>query len=319
MSLSHEKQIEMYRRMLLIRYFEQKAMDLFSRSAIGGPLHLYVGEEAMAVGACAAINDDDYITSTHRGHGHCMAKGGEAHIMMAELMGKEAGYCKGRGGSMHIADIDKGILGANGIVAGGIPIAAGAALGSKMMGTGRVTLCFFGDGASNTGAFHEALNLAGVWKLPVVFVCENNLYAISVPAEKALPVKNVADRASSYGFGGEVIDGNDVMAVYEAIKEAVDKARAGQGPTLVEGKTYRWLGHYAGDPCPYRTEEEVTEWKAKDPIKRFRTRLIDSRILTEDKATEIENTAIQTIEEAEKFAFDAPEPKAESVLDDLYA
>jgi len=318
MTLSQERLIEMYKRMLLIRYFEEKAMELFNRNAIGGPLHLYIGEEAVAVGACTAINNDDYIASTHRGHGHCIAKGGEVDKMMAELMGKEAGYCKGRGGSMHIADIDKGILGANGIVGGGIPIAVGAALGSKLLETGRVTLCFFGDGASNTGAFHEALNLAGVWKLPVVFICENNLYAISVSAKESMAITNVADRASSYGFPGKVIDGNDLISVYEAVKEAVARARDGQGPTLIEAKTYRWTGHYVGDLCPYRSEEEAQDWKAKDPIKRFRVKLIDSQTLTEAKAAEIENQVRQTIDKAEEFALEAPTPKPDSVLDDIY-
>lgn len=314
-----EKLIEMYRKMLLIRYFEEKVLDLFNRNVVGGPLHLYSGEEAIAIGACSVINDDDYITSTHRGHGHCIAKNGNVGNMLAELLGKEAGYCKGRGGSMHIADFDKGMLGANGIVGGGLPIAVGAALGSEMLGTGRVTLCFFGDGASNTGNFHEALNLAGVWKLPVVFICENNLYAISVPTHKSLPIDDVADRAASYGFAGKVIDGNDIMAVYKTVGAAVKKARSGGGPTLIECKTYRFHGHFVGDLCNYRTEEEVEQWKKKDPIKRFMLKLIKDKVITTSKAADIENEVCKTIAAAEKFAVEAPAPKAESVLDDLYA
>ncbi len=318
MALSKDEQVEMYRKMLLIRYFEEKAVAMYGRGMIGGSLHLYTGQEAVAVGACAAINDDDYITSTHRGHGHCLAKGGEAHRMMAELIGKEAGYCRGRGGSMHIADMDRGILGANGIVGGGIPIAAGAALGSKMLKNGRVTLCFFGDGASHGGGFHEALNMAGVWRLPVIFICENNLYALSVPFKRSTLIADIADRAASYGFPGVIVDGNDVIAVHDTVSEAVERARKGEGPTLIEAKTYRWRGHFVGDPCPYRSDEEVERWKKKDPVARFRAKLAEEALMTAEEAKQVDDRARRTIDDAEKFAMEAPDPDPASVMDDVY-
>ena len=255
----------LYASMYKIRRFEQEAVKLFHNKELPGWLHSYIGEEAVAVGVCASLNRDDYITSTHRGHGHCIAKGADLKRMMAELYGKETGYCKGKGGSMHIADFSIGILGANGIVGGGIPIATGTALASQYLEDGRVTVCFFGDGASNQGGFHESLNLASLWKLPVVYVCENNLYAETTPQADHQPIRDIADRAKSYNMPGVIVDGNDVFAVYEKANKAVERARAGRGPTLIECKTYRYRGHWEGDPEVYRTKEEVKEWKKRSP------------------------------------------------------
>ena len=261
---------DIYRTMLRIRRFEEKVGELFTQGKIWGAVHLYTGQEAIATGACAALNKDDYITSTHRGHGHCIAKGGQLHKMMAEIFGRVNGYCKGKGGSMHIADMEAGILGANGIVGAGIPIAVGAALAAKYRATGQVSLAFFSDGASNTGSFHEAVNLSAVLKLPAIFVCENNQWAVSTSARYSVPIQNIADRAAAYNMPGKTVDGNDVLAVYTAVKEAVDRARNSGGPSLVEAKTYRWEGHYRGDPEVYRSRDEVAEWrKQRDPITRL--------------------------------------------------
>jgi TPP-dependent pyruvate/acetoin dehydrogenase alpha subunit len=248
LDLSNEKLIEMYRTMKKIREFETKAAELFAEGSIPGFVHLYIGEEAVATGVCANLKDSDYITSTHRGHGHIIAKGGDLKYMFAELFGKATGYCKGKGGSMHIADADRGILGANGIVGAGHNIAVGAGLSAKYRGTDQVCVCFFGDGSTNQGTFHESLNLASIWKLPVIFVCENNLYGISMHQSRHQAIQDVADRAVAYNIPGVVVDGNDVLAVYEAAKEAIDRARNGQGPTLIECKTYRQRGHFEGDP-----------------------------------------------------------------------
>lgn len=249
--------VESYRKMVLIRKFEMCASKLFAQNKLPGFLHLYVGEEAVATGVCSALEVTDYITSTHRGHGHLIAKGGDVKKMMAELFAKETGYCKGKGGSMHISDRDKGILGANGIVGAGIPIATGAAFASKYKGDGRVAVSFFGDGAANRGTFHEALNMAAAFKLPAVFVCENNLFAISVCARYHMAISDISDRAAAYGMPGYSIDGNDVELVYETTKAAVERARRGEGPTLIECKTWRHRGHYEGDPDDYRTAEEL--------------------------------------------------------------
>lgn len=319
MALEKKQLIDMYHRMVRIRRFEEKVIDEFAAGKIVGFVHLYIGEEAVAVGACANLGDDDYITSTHRGHGHLIAKGGKTERMMAELFGKKTGYCKGKGGSMHIADVDIGILGANGIVGAGIPIAAGAALSAKLRGTAQVAICFFGDGASNTTRFHEGINLASAWKLPVVYVCENNLYAISVPQSKHQNIADIADRATAYGIPGVVVDGNDVIAVYEAVGEAVARARRGEGPTLVECKTYRHRGHFEGDPTPYRTKEEVDEWKKKDPISRFKGKLIEMGVLAEKEADEIDREMKEEIDRAVKFAEESPLPEPEETLEDVYA
>ncbi len=322
MDLDGDKLLEMYRKMVTIRRFEEKVAELNARGVFPGLAHLYVGEEAVAVGACSALRADDLITSTHRGHGHCIAKGCDLKPMMAELLGRYTGYCKGKGGSMHICDFDRGILGANGIVGSNIPIAAGAALGVKMMKQDRVVLCFFGDGASNGGSFHEGLNFASIWRLPVVFVCEHNMYAISTPTKKSTSVANIADRASAYGMPGEVIDGQDVLAVYEAAKRAVARARRGDGPSLLECKTYRFRGHHEGDPgrgTTYRSREEMELWAARCPIENFKAKLIHMGLLSEDLARGIEDEVSRAIEEAVEYAMESPLPPLESALEDVYA
>jgi pyruvate dehydrogenase E1 component alpha subunit len=311
--LAKEKMIRMFVLMCTIRYFEEKVKDLFKRTLVRGPLHLYIGEEAVAVGACSTLGDGDYITSTHRGHGHCIAKGADLNCMMAELMGKETGYCRGRGGSMHICDPDLGILGADGIVGGGIPIAVGAGFSSQYRNDRRVTLCFFGDGASNQGTFHESLNLASLWKLPVVFICENNLYAITTPSSRSLSVPDVATRAVGYGIPGTIIDGNNVMEVHQVVAQAVENAREGKGPALIECKTYRHEGHWLGDPIIYRTQEEVNEWKKKDPIKSFENVLVKDRILSAEQAEQIHRETKEQINRAEKFGDESPFPSVETI------
>jgi len=319
MAIEKDKLIDMFRVMVRIRRFEEMVVEERAAGKIFGFFHLYTGEEAVAVGACANLRDDDYIASTHRGHGHLIAKGGRTDKMMAELYGKKDGYCKGKGGSMHIADMDIGVLGANGIVGAGITIAAGAALSAKMRGTDQVVVCFFGDGASNTTRFHEGINLASIWKLPVVYICENNLYGISVPQRCHQNIVNIADRAAAYGIPGVVVDGNDVIAVYEAVGEAVARARKGEGPTLIECKTYRHRGHFEGDPDVYRPKEEVEEWIKKDPIPRFRKQLIEMGILTERGADEIDREMRKEMDEAVKFAEESPFPAPEETLEDVYA
>lgn len=315
---SKEKLLKMYRDMLRIRRFEETVSDLFAQDRIRGTTHLYIGEEAVAVGACNAINPDDYITSTHRGHGHCIAKGATLDRMMAELYGKITGYCKGKGGSLHIADLDAGNLGANGIVGGGIPIAVGSGLTARYKNTGKVTVCFFGDGAANTGAFHEAVNLASVWKLPVVFVCENNLYAMSTPVGEAFPIQDIAERAQAYGIPGMVVDGMDVLAVKEAVEQAAERARRGEGPTLIECKTYRYLGHSKSDPRAYRTREEEKQWKERDSIKNFRKYLLENNIATEEEIKNIDAEVEKEVEEAVEFAEKSPYPPLEEITRDVY-
>jgi len=319
MSLTRDKKLWMYRKMLEIRHFELEVDKLFKANMIWGTCHLSVGEEASAVGSIAALEDGDMITSTHRGHGHCLAKGGELPGMFAELLGRETGYCRGRGGSMHIADLEKGNLGANGIVGGGIPIATGAALASKMKKDGKVTLCFFGDGAANQGCFHESVNLAAVNKLPIVYICENNLYGMSVPFGKASSVENIADRAVAYSMPGSIVDGNDVEAVYEAVKKAVERARKGEGPSIVENKTYRWLGHSKSDANVYRTKEEIEEWKQKCPIKRYRQKLINEGAATEAELDRIEKEVEKAIQDAIEYAKNSPEPSVQDIMDGVYA
>jgi len=308
----------LYASMYKIRYFEQEAVKLYRNKELPGWLHSYIGEEAVAVGACASLNRDDYITSTHRGHGHCIAKGADLKRMMAELYGKETGYCKGKGGSMHIADFSIGILGANGIVGGGIPIATGTALASQYLEDGRVTVCFFGDGASNQGGFHESLNLASLWKLPVVYVCENNLYAETTPQADHQPIRDIADRAKSYNMPGVIVNGNDVLAVYEETNKAVERARAGRGPTLIECKTYRYRGHWEGDPEVYRTKEEVKEWKKRDPLKKFKKYLLENDITQSKEISFVEKKIEDEIKDAVKYAQTSPPPRPESALEDLY-
>ncbi|HID87336.1 MAG TPA: thiamine pyrophosphate-dependent dehydrogenase E1 component subunit alpha, partial [Anaerolineae bacterium] len=292
----------MLRQMYLIRAFEEKAEQLYAMGKVHGTMHLSIGEEASAVGAIAALRPDDYILSTHRGHGHCIAKGADLNRMMAEFMGKETGYCRGRGGSMHIADIEGGNLGANGVVGGGIPIAVGVGLSLKMQKRDQIVLCFFGDGAANLGPFHESLNMAAIWTLPVVYVCENNQYAMSFSVKKAFAIERISDRAAAYGMPGVTVDGNDVLAVYEAVSQAAKRARAGEGPSLIENVTYRWRGHSKSDVNRYRTREEIEAWKKKCPIKRFRTLLIEEGILSEEEADQIEREAYAAIDAAVEFA-----------------
>lgn len=321
MNLSRGQMLNLYRKMITIRLFEEKIIDLYARGFIPGLAHLYIGEEAVAAGVCANLRKDDYITSTHRGHGHVIAKGAELKYMMAELFGKKTGYCKGKGGSMHIADIDIGVLGANGIAGGGIPIAVGAALSSKMRKTDQVTVCFFGDGASNNGVFHEGLNFASVHHLPVVFVCENNLYGISVSQKQHQAIQDISIRAVAYNMPGISINGNDVCVVYEASSKSIQRARAGEGPTLIECKTYRWRGHHEGDPNQgkrYRTMDEVEEWMEKCPIKKLEEKILGEKVLTKAKMNKIREEIKIEIEEAEKFANQSPFPDAKDMYEDVF-
>jgi 2-oxoisovalerate dehydrogenase E1 component len=328
--LGKDKALDLLRQMWEIRLFEERVYDLLGQNVIKGASHLYAGEEAVAVGAISTLRDDDLITSTHRGHGHCHARGAslvkteesrQQHYnrMMAELCGRETGYCLGRGGSMHIADVEKGNLGATGIVGGNIPVATGAALAQTMRGFDRVVLCFFGDGASSTGNFHESLNMAGLWRLPVVYIVENNLYGMSVPIAKAAAKLDIADRACAYNMPGEVVDGMDVLAVREAVGRAVDRARLGQGPSLVECQTYRWYGHSRSDPRAYRTKQEEADWKARDPIPRFITWLAESGVCTQEEVEAVEANARQAIEVATSFALESPFPAPEELERFVYA
>ena len=310
---------ELLRQMYTIRVFEEKAEHLYALGKVHGTMHLSIGMEASAVGAIAALRTDDLILSTHRGHGHCIAKGADLNRMVAEFMGKEAGYCRGRGGSMHIADIEGGNLGANGVVGGGIPIAVGVGLSLKMQKRDQIILCFFGDGAANLGPFHEALNMAAIWKLPVVYVCENNQYAMSFSVKKAFAIEHISDRAAAYGMPGTTVDGNDVLAVYQAVSQAVEQARAGAGPALIENVTYRWRGHSKSDANRYRTREEIESWKQKCPIKRFRARLVKEEVLTEEEAVQIEQEAYAAIDAAVAFAEASPEPALETIEEGVYA
>jgi len=319
MAMEKEKPTWMFRTMVRIRRFEERVVREFADGNIPGSVHSYIGEEAVATGAIAHLKKEDYIMSTHRGHGHLIAKGGEPDKMMAELFAKKTGYCLGKGGSMHIANLDIGMLGAAGIVGSGIPIATGAALSAQLRGTDQVTVCFFGDGASNIGRFHEGINLASVWHLPVVFICENNLWAVSVPTSTSLNVPNVADRAVSYGIPGVVVDGMDVMAVYEAVGEAVARARNGQGPTLIEAKTYRFRGHFEGDSGTYRPQEEIDQWLQKDPIDRYLKKLLEMKLLTKKQAEEIDKEAIAEMDAAVKFALESPFPEPEETLENVYS
>ncbi|MGI6162201.1 MAG: thiamine pyrophosphate-dependent dehydrogenase E1 component subunit alpha [Christensenellales bacterium] len=317
-TMNKERMLDIYERMQSIRQFEEKAIELYESDIVRGSLHLYVGQEAIAATICSFLSKDDYITSTHRGHGHIIAKGVPLDGAMAELLGKEGGVCKGRGGSMHITDMDVGILGANGIVGGGIPIALGSALKSSYRNDKSVTVCFFGDGASNEGTFHEALNLASVWKLPVVFVCENNGYGMSVPASESTSVIDIASRATGYNMPGVVIDGNDVFAISEAADEAIKRAREGKGPSLLECKTYRWYGHWWGDPQPYRTREEVEVWKTKCPIQRMQVAMLQSEQISEDEIAKIEADVSSKVEQACAFAQNSPFPDPNTLLDNVY-
>ena len=304
--------------MLKIRHFEEKVFELLARDIIKGASHVYVGEEAVAVGACAAIKEDDYITSTHRGHGHCLAKGGKLPQMMAELCGKATGYCKGKGGSMHIADVKSGNLGATGIVGSNIPVATGAGLSAKLRGTGQVVLCFFGDGASNTGGFHESLNMASTWKLPVIYICENNMYGMSSAVKRVCPVKDIAVRGEAYNMPSEIVDGMDLLKVKEAVEKAVKRAREAKGPTLIECKTYRYYGHSRSDPRVYRTKEEEAEWKKKEPIKLFNKKMLEEGVMSQEEIGNLEKEAKRQVEEAAEYAANSPFPSPDTLTDDVY-
>jgi pyruvate dehydrogenase E1 component alpha subunit len=318
MTISKAKHEEMYVKMLHTRLFEEKVAYFFSMGMVHGTTHLYVGEEASAIGACCALEAEDLITSTHRGHGQCIGKGIDLNRMMAELLGKETGYCKGKGGSMHIADLTVGNLGANGVVGGGHCISVGAALSLRMRGKDNVALCFFGDGASNEGSFHEAANLASIWRLPVIFFCENNLYGMSMPVGKSMNVKNVAERAAAYGIKGQVVDGNNVVEVFEAVEKAREYVRK-NGPILIEAKTYRWLGHSKSDANVYRTKEELADWKRKDPIKRHKEYMESTGAFTALELEAMERRAKEDIEAAVRFAQDSPFPPLDILLEDVYA
>jgi pyruvate dehydrogenase E1 component alpha subunit len=309
----------MYRKMVTIRAFERKVNELFTSGVIVGDLHLSIGEEAVSAGVCSNLRNSDTINVTHRGHGHCIAKGVDLNRMMAEFFAKRNGICKGKGGSMHIADLSVGMLGASGIVGGGIPHAVGAALAFKMRKTDRVAVAFFGDGATNQGVFHESLNLAAIWGLPVVFVCENNQYAESTPVSAAVLVRNIADRAVAYGIPGVVVDGMDAIAVYQAAKEAVERAREGKGPTLMECKTYRYEGHEIGDPWEtYRSKEDVEDWKKKDPISSLRQKLIDDEIVAKEEIDDLEKDVAHRIELAVEFAKQSPSPEPKEAFEDVF-
>jgi pyruvate dehydrogenase E1 component alpha subunit len=308
----------MYEQMQTIRIFEERANEAFLGGRIPGFVHLYAGEEAVAVGVCSHLNDNDFITSHHRGHGHCIAKGVDLGEMVAELLGRSGGACRGKGGSMHIADIHKGMLGANGIVGGGFPLAAGAGLTAKTNGRGQVAVCFFGDGAANQGTFHEGLNLAGIWKLPVIFVAENNGYAESTPVSYHMSCQDIADRATGYGMPGVTIDGMDVLAVHEAAGEAVARARRGEGPSLIECKTFRYYGHFVGDTVTYRMQEEEKSYHDRDPILSLRKSLTQRGLATHQELDAIDSKVRDRLDEAWKFGEASPLPAPEDALTDVY-
>ncbi|MBU3718938.1 MAG: thiamine pyrophosphate-dependent dehydrogenase E1 component subunit alpha [Actinobacteria bacterium] len=321
MSITPAVQFDLHRRMVRIRLFEEAAGRLAEAAKLPGFLHLYVGEEAVAAGICGALNDDDHITSTHRGHGHLVAKGGDFNRMMAELMGKSTGYCKGKGGSMHISDLSLGMLGANGIVGAGSPIAVGAAFANKYRGRGQVAVAFFGDGATNIGAFHEAANMACALHLPIVFACENNEYGEFTPRDKTMAITDIVDRAAGYGMPGVIVDGMDVIAVHEAALEAVAKARAGGGPSLIEAKTYRFYNHHGVQNLglKYRSDDEVAKWKERDPIFTLEDRMIENKVATRQQFDDIWAELRNDIEVAIKFAEDSPLPTSDQVLVDVYS
>ncbi len=311
--------LELYRKMVTIRQFETMAGEQFAAGEIPGFIHLSVGQEASSVGVCSCLRGDDYVVTTHRGHGHMIAKGADLKRMTAELFGRRDGYCKGKGGSMHIADFAIGFLGANGVVAGGLPIITGAGLSIKLRRTDQVALAFFGDGACNRGPVHEAMNMAAIWKLPVIFVVENNQYASTTPNTYACAVGDLCSRAAGYGMPGDKVDGNDVLTVRRAAAAAVERARAGEGPTFLENVTYRMKGHFEGDPQKYRQTEELESWGAKDPIERFARLLTAEGVLTKELAARILKAVQAELDEALAFARRSPFPEPEDALNDLYA
>jgi pyruvate dehydrogenase E1 component alpha subunit len=318
MEIDRKKLLWMYERMRLIREFENRLHTDFAAGKIPGFVHLYAGEEAVAVGVCGQLNDSDYITSTHRGHGHCIAKGVSVREMMAEIHGKATGCCNGKGGSMHIADVDTGMLGANGIVGAGPPLACGAALTAKIRKEQQVSVCFFGDGGANQGTTAESLNLASIWKLPVVFVCENNRYAETTSTDYSIGGGDIAARGRAYGMPGVSVDGQDIFAVSKAASEAVGRARAGEGPTLLECQTYRYFGHFEGDTIKYRTREEEAHYKSSDCLERFRKIVVSQKSLTEADLDEIDRRCAREIEDAVRFADESPMPEPDECLEDVY-
>ncbi len=315
---SRKQLLGFYETMALIRAFEERFVALVTQGKLVGTGHLCVGQEAVAAGVCAALEEDDYVTSTHRGHGHCLAKGVDPNEMMAELFGKESGTCRGKGGSMHIADFRKGMLGANGIVGAGLPIACGAGLTAKLTKSGRVVVAFFGDGAANIGSFHEALNLASIWNLPVVFVCENNRYGEATPVEYALAADHVADRAVAYRMPGMIADGQDVVDVHAKAREAVDHARAGEGPVLLECETYRYYGHFLGDAAGYRSAEEVESFRARDCLILLAERLRRNHRVAEKRLDGIRAEMEARLDEAVAFAEASADPAPDEITTDVY-
>lgn len=316
--LGRTQLLTMYEKMRTIRVFEDKLHELFASGEIPGFVHLYAGEEAVAVGVITVLHSSDYVTSTHRGHGHCIAKGVELKPMLAEIYGRVTGVCKGKGGSMHIADIDRGMLGANGIVGAGLPLAAGAALAAKIKRTGQVAVSFFGDGASNQGTLHEAINLASIWDLPCVFVCENNGYAEATSPSYSTRIENIAERASAYGIPGVVVDGQSVLEVYAAAKQAIERAREGKGPTLIEAKTYRYYGHFEGDAMKYRTSQEVEHYRQRDPLTLFAQEVAPLAGISAEDMQAIDAAAGQRMQEAIDFAQSSALPQPEECLTDVY-
>jgi len=319
MAISKETASHYLLQMYQIRAFEEQAEKSYMAGKIHGTMHLSIGQEASAVGSVNMLEPDDYILSTHRGHGHCIAKGADLNLMMAEFYGKANGYCRGRGGSMHIADIACGNLGANGVVGGGIPMAVGVGIGLKNQNEGKILLSFFGDGAASTGAFHESMILSGTFQVPVVYLCENNQYAMSYPANNWTNSQKLASFAAGYGMPGKSVDGNDIVAVSEAVKEAVDHTRAGNGPALVVCDTYRWRGHSKSDRNRYRTPEEIEEWKEKDPIERFIGVVMKEKILSKKEVEDIKTQAYADIESARQFAEASPDPEVSTLEEGVYA
>jgi TPP-dependent pyruvate/acetoin dehydrogenase alpha subunit len=317
--LPHEKLAWMLEKMCQTRYFEEKAEELYSRGLVHGTMHLSIGMEASPIGSIAALEPDDIIIHHHRGHGHTIAKGADIVIMMGEFLGKEPGYCRGRGGSMHIADVPDGNMGATGIVGGGIPIAVGIGLALQMRKSHQILLSYFGDGSTNEGAFHEAMNMASIWNLPIVFICDNNKYGMSMDFRRSMNVEYISTRAASYGIPGISIDGNDVLAVYQTVTQAIARARSGQGPALVENVTYRWRGHSKSDRNLYRTQEEIEDWMKRCPIERFKQLLLTSQLMSEEEIEGIDRAAKHTIDQAAEKAILMPEPTPENIEDEVYA
>ena len=319
LEMPREKLAWMLERMCETRAFEEKAEELYTRGLVHGTMHLSIGMEASPIGSIAALEPEDLIIHHHRGHGHTIAKGADITLMMGEFLGKEPGYCRGRGGSMHIADVKHGNLGATGVVASGIPTAVGISLALHMRKSTQVLLSFFGDGATNEGGFHEALNMASLWDLPMVFICDNNQYGMSMHVKRSMKIEHISERASSYGMPGISIDGNDVLSVYQVVKAAVQRARAGDGPSLIDNMTYRWRGHSKSDRNLYRTQEEITEWMERCPINQFQRLLVSSQVYTQEEVQAIEQRARQTIDQAAEEAVQMPEPTPEHLEDEVYA